>query len=170
MARKRRATPIDIPKLPNTDELPVLQDTATYFQPDPEPEPKKKKSKGAGAVVVHHVVTFLQILMVLGLGIWAYLTFKDVDFFSSRQDARVSALEPYAASAQVARVRGALEVYRALNDEYPRQLQSLVDENILLRDDLLYPLGRTFDYERRADEYTLKQSELVVGTAENAAE
>lgn len=153
MARKRRATPLDIPKsIELPDDLPIIQDTATYFSPDPEEKPTKQ---GAGAVVVHHLVTFLQIVVVMGFGIWAYLTFKNVDFFENSAVAETSPLEPYAAANQLLRINTALRVYEALNEELPRNLEGLVDENILLVDDLSYPGNREFLYERRADTFDL---------------
>jgi len=153
MARKKRATPIDVPKsIPFPDDLPILQDTATYFSPDPEEKPTKQ---GTGAVVVHHLVTFLQIVVVMGFGIWAYLTFKNVDFFENTAVAQTSPLEPYATANQLLRIRTALRVYEALNEEFPRNLESLIDEKILLIDDLSYPGNREFVYERRADSFEL---------------
>lgn len=161
MAKKRRITPIPVPsKVPPPKDIPLVRDTASYFAPDPEPV-QSPKSKGTGAVVVHHVVTFLQIVMVLGFGTWTYMTFRNTDFFTTSQLAERSPIEPYAVANQLQRIHLALRVHEALNDRLPSTLIPLVDDHILLPSDVAHPAGRTYEYTSLGDDFRLTSDDPV---------
>lgn len=161
MAKKRRITPIPVPsKVPPPKDIPLVRDTASYFAPDPEPAPGPK-SKGTGAVVVHHAVTFLQIVMVLGFGTWTYLTFRNADFFTTSQLTQSSPLEPYAVANQIQRISLGLRVHEALNERLPSTLNPLVDDHVLLPSDIAHPKGQQYAYTPLGDNFSLTAIEPV---------
>ena len=110
-----------------------------------------------GAVVLHHTVTALMLVLIIALGVWAYLTFRKTSFFHA-PDAEVgSRTESYALAAQNQRIRFALRVYFRLDGRYPAALDELVERGLLLPSDLFYPSGTgSFDYKRTASGYTLE--------------
>lgn len=134
---------------------------------DNNPHPAKKGAKkdakegdsggGLGAVVLHHTVTAVMLALIIALGVWAYLTFRNTSFFQS-PDARVdSRVESYALEAQLQRIHFALSVYFRLDGRYPADLAEVVERGLLLRSDLYYPSGRDrIAYGRTATGYTLE--------------
>jgi hypothetical protein len=157
MSRKRIPSPIDIPfELP--DDLPVMHDNQELVLE--VPEATKASSKGVGAVVVHHVVTFLQVVMVLGLGAWSYVTYKNTDAFVAPRAGERNALEPYVVESQLQRIEAALRVYEALNEKYPVTLDVLVDEGLLLPSDVAYPSRVAYRYQRFGEGFKLEAPRL----------
>ena len=52
---------------------------------------------------------------------------------------------------QLARLRGALEVYRLETGEFPERLEALVDAGLASPRDLRYPWRQTYHYRRRPE-------------------
>jgi hypothetical protein len=70
---------------------------------------------------------------------------------------RDQAAERFLARYQLARLRGALEVWRLENGAYPERLEALVESGLCDRADLRYPFDEAYPYRRGAakDEYVL---------------
>ncbi len=154
--RKDRRTPIPIP-VDHDGDLPILHDNSELGLDDADVEEAKRKgSKGVGAVVVHHMVTVLQVVLVVLLGAWAYVTYSKTDFFAAPNPDERSAIEPYAVEGQVLRIEYALSVYYSLNEKYPVVLTSLVDDGLLQESDITYPGGMDrYRYQRFGDGFKL---------------
>lgn len=141
---------------------------ASQAQPNPQathPEARETNSRptdtrrsGMGAVVLHHSVTALMIMLIFALAVWSYLSFRNTDFFEA--PAKTSRVATYVETAQKERIRFALEVIYRLDGRYPLKLEELVERNLLAPSDLYYPLKSTsprhqFSYERTQKSYTL---------------
>lgn len=110
-----------------------------------------------GAVVLHHTVTALMLVLILALSVWAYLTFRQASFFHAPDDRADSRVETYVLESQLQRVEFALAVYFRLEARYPSNLDQLVSRGLLLESDLFYPSGPDrLAYERTADGYSLE--------------
>lgn len=159
MARKRIPSPIDIPfEMP--DDLPIVQDNQELMFT--EEEVKTAGKNGVGAVVVHHVVTFLQVVLSLGLLAWSYVTFKSASFLDKTAAATSHELEAYVVESQMQRIDQALRVYEALNEKYPVTLEILVEEGYLVASDLRYPRGASYSYQRFGEGFKLEAPVSVV--------
>jgi hypothetical protein len=62
-----------------------------------------------------------------------------------------NALQRFVARYQLARLRGALEVYRLETGEFPERLEALVDAGLASPRDLRYPWRQTYHYRRRPE-------------------
>ncbi len=126
--------------------------------PEPSGAPQPANNKGAlGAVVLHHTVTALMLVLILALGVWAYLTFRKTSFFQPPDARAHTRVDAYALLAQRQRIRFALGVYFRLDGRYPRSLDELVQRGLLLPSDLYYPAGEGhFRYRRTASGYALE--------------
>lgn len=134
----------------NSELNPATADTREY-QP----------GSGMGAVVIHHLVTAVLVALLLALGIWGYLAYKNADFLSA-QTKRPTPFETAAVTAQVDRLHFALGVYQAIYDKYPAQLEALVDEGLLSSSDLAYPPGSsTILYQRIGETYQITVERTV---------
>jgi Domain of unknown function (DUF4388) len=74
--------------------------------------------------------------------------------WSERQGAAAlqdNALPRFLARYQLARLRGALEVYRLETGEFPERLDALVDAGLASRRDLHYPWRQAYHYRRRPE-------------------
>src|SRR5690554_6969035 len=99
--------------------------------------PTDTRRSGMGAVVLHHSVTALMIMLIIALGVWSYLSFRSTDFFQAAdRDSRIGA---YVEDAQKARIHFALDVFFRLDGRYPLTLDELVERNLLDPSDLHYP-------------------------------
>lgn len=153
MARKRIPSPIDIPfEMP--DDLPIVQDNQELMLD--EQEVKSAGKNGVGAVVVHHVVTFLQVVLILGLLAWSYVTFKSASFLDKSASQTSHELESYVIEGQMQRIDQALRVYEALNEKFPVTLELLVEEGYLAPSDLRYPRGASYSYQRFGEGFKLE--------------
>lgn len=133
-----------------------MTDTHPPQKSPPQGEPAQQ-GQALGAVVLHHTVTAVMLVLVLALSVWAYLTFRNAQFFHTPDDGADSRVESYLLEAQHQRVEFALSVYYRLEERYPSQLRQLVSRGLLLESDLYYPSGRDrLDYERTADGYSLE--------------
>ncbi|MGM0558698.1 MAG: hypothetical protein ACQEVA_20095 [Myxococcota bacterium] len=120
-------------------------------------EPKKSKARGLGAVVLHHTVTAFMLALMIAIGVWSYLTFRETSFFQSADESATSRVTSFAAVAQKERIESALHVHFRLHDEYPASLNILVERGLLLESDLYYPASTfEYEYERVGDSFTLK--------------
>ncbi len=170
MTRKRLPSPIPIDRSESELDL-VRENREMELTEDELADAQKRGSNGVGAVVVHHTVTFLQVLMVVVLATWAYVTFSESSFLTSADPNERSALEPYVVNAQLQRVEEALEVYRALEETYPPTLQTLVDRGILQPDDITYPVGaEIYNYQRFGDGFKLFAPPRYTATDERESE
>lgn len=152
MSRKRLPSPIEIDV--SDTELPLTHDNRE-FEISEEDIAAAEGKPGVGAVVLHHMVTFLQIAMVIALGTWAYLTFRDTSFLSQPDQAHAG-IENSVIDAQLQRIEQALEVYRAVEDAYPPALDRLVAAGLLIEDDIHYPRQeRIYVYQRFGDGFRL---------------
>lgn len=116
----------------------------------------KDKSRGLGAVVLHHTVTALMLALMIGIGVWSYLTFRETSFFQAADESATSRVTYFAAEAQVERIHTALDTFLRLNGQYPASLDVLVEHGLLLESDLYYPAGKyEYEYERSGDSFTL---------------
>lgn len=124
-----------------------------------------KPGSGMGAVVVHHLVTAMLVVLAVALGTWGYLSFSKVrDGFLSEK--RTRPFEHQALAAQSERLHFALAVFFALYGNYPPSLEGLVDEGLLQPSDLEYPPGpSSIVYERVGDSYRLIVEKTVVTQA-----
>lgn len=164
---KHRA-PIEMPKDDgkpfsiDRDDLAPATGDASKYHPD----------GGMRAAVVHHVVTAFLIAMVLAIGTWGYLTFKDAKRPEPGKfsfDAPI--FEVAAGDAQLDRFRFALAVYFRLYEKYPPELDALVDEGLLSSKDLNYPRGSSsIVYKRTGDSYQLAIERTIVRKIEDPAE
>jgi hypothetical protein len=162
MSRKKMPTPISVP-IEMPDDLPIIRDNSELMFS--QEEVVKKSSKGVGAVVVHHVVTFLQILMVLALGAWSYVTYKNTELFVAPEPGQRNALEPYLVDAQIQRLDQALRVYEALNEKFPVTLDVLVEEGLLEPSDLDYPASSIYRYQRFGEGFKLEGPRTQTNTS-----
>ncbi len=64
---------------------------------------------------------------------------------------RDNAAQRFLARTQMARLNGALEVYRLERGEYPERLNGLVDADLASGRDLRYPWTETYYYRKRAE-------------------
>lgn len=159
MAKKKRR-PSSIPVPEYDDEMEVIHDNAELMK-------EVNGAKGVGAVVVHHLVTGLQLVMILILGAWGYLTYRDAAFFAQPNPDDRSSLTGFAVEGQVVRLEYALSVYYALNEKYPPSMTTLVDDGILIHSDLTYPDGKDrYKYQRFGDGYKLIVDRLEETEAE----
>ena len=162
MSRRKLPTPISVP-IEMPDDLPIIRDNSELLFP--QDVVATKSSKGVGAVVVHHVVTFLQILMVLGLGAWSYVTYKNTALFEAPEPGQRNALEPYVVDAQVQRIEQALRVYEALNEKFPVTLDVLVEDGLLEPSDLDYPASSVYRYQRFGESFKLEGPRTQTNTS-----
>ena len=126
-------------------------------QPSQESEEQDDKPRGLGAVVIHHTVTLLMLVMIIAIGVWTFLTFRDSNFFQAPKGDDMTRTSIYMARAQVERIESALRVYHRLEDNYPSDLQALVDRNLLLPSDLYYPSPNVeYVYRRSGSSYELE--------------
>jgi hypothetical protein len=116
-----------------------------------------KKSAGIAALIVHHSITVLILVLFLALGVWSYLTFQNADFFASvDRQAHVNELRPAVVEAQSQRLHFAIEVYQQLTGRTPGSLNELVEMGFLRESDLYYPGGpNIWVYERLPDGFRL---------------
>ena len=145
--------PIPMPN--DSSPLDVIHDNHELFPADANIE-EFEEGSGAGAVVVHHAITAILVVMCLGLATWAYLTFKKASFFEpSTENQRT--IEPFVVQAQVDRIRVAIDVYYKLFDKYPNALEELVVAGILDATDPLYPPSPTSSivYRKTGPSYEL---------------
>lgn len=117
------------------------------------------RQSGMGAVILHHSVTALLIMLVIALAVWSYLSFRNTDFFEA--PTQNSRLGSYVEGAQKQRIHFALDVYYRLDGRYPLTLDELVERQLLQPSDLYYPAtaptsGEQYVYERVQDTYTLE--------------
>jgi hypothetical protein len=114
---------------------------------------------GLGAVVLHHTVTALLLVLIIALGVWAYLTFRKTNFFETPDPSAVTRVQTYALEAQASRIRFALGVHYRLDGRYPADLSDLVERGLLLSSDLYYPAGTAaLSYRRTASGYALERT------------
>lgn len=64
---------------------------------------------------------------------------------------RGNAVERFLARAQMARLGGALEIYRLERGEYPERLEMLAEAGVVSRDDLLRPWTKSYHYRRKPE-------------------
>lgn len=157
---KRHRDPIP---MPGNDERPFEIDRDQgVLQPPTADTSAYQPGTGMGAVVVHHLVTAALLVLMLALGTWGYLTFKDVTA-SDLGRTRTRPLEHEAIAAQAQRLHFALSVFHALRGTYPPSLEGLVDEGLLQTSDLEYPPGpSSIVYQRIGDTYQLVIEKTVV--------
>jgi hypothetical protein len=116
-----------------------------------------EKSRGLGAVVLHHTVTAFMLALMIAIGVWSYLTFRETSFFESADETATSRVSYYAAVAQRDRIESALEVHFRLHEKYPASLDVLVERGLLLESDLYYPSDDfEYEYERVGEDFTLE--------------
>lgn len=134
-------------------------------EPGPVPQPtddspaEATEDGGLGAVVLHHTVTALLLVLVVALGVWAYLTFRKSNFFEPPDPDAVTEVQSFALEAQMNRIRFALGVYYRLDGRYPADLSDLVERGLLLSSDLYYPAGASaLSYRRTASGYVLERA------------
>lgn len=153
MKRKKIPTPISIPfEMP--DDLPWVHDNSE-LQPTEE-EVARAGNKGVGAVVVHHVVTFLQLLLLITLLAWTYVAYKNAPALAAPNADQRNPLQPFVIDAQLQRLQQALDVYEALNGKYPVSLDLLVESGLLEVSDIDYPAGTAYRYQRFGEGYKLE--------------
>jgi hypothetical protein len=117
----------------------------------------QSKSRGLGAVVLHHTVTAFMLALMIAIGVWSYLTFRETSFFQPPDESATSRVTYFTAVAQQERIKSALQVHFRLHDEYPASLDVLVERGLLLESDLYYPASKfEYEYERVGDSFTLK--------------
>lgn len=125
----------------------------------PEISATDTRQSGMGAVILHHSVTALMIMLIIALAVWSYLSFRNTDFFEApSQDTRVGS---YVEGAQKQRIHFALDVFYRLDGRYPLTLDELVERNLLEPSDLSYPAKSTsthssYLYKRTPKKYTLE--------------
>jgi hypothetical protein len=127
------------------------------------------RRSGMGAVVLHHSVTALMLMLIIALGVWSYLSFRTTSFFQAPAASESSRVEAFVEEAQKQRIRFALRVFHRLDGRYPLTLDELVERNLLLPSDLEYPSGASspgarFSYQREADGYTLQLARTLPET------
>ncbi len=128
----------------------------------PPPQPSEKipppKKTSVATLLLHHSITVLILSLLLGLGVWSYLNFKNADFFATvdRQALRAH-IEPPLIEAQRQRITNAVEISTLLHNRPPARLDDLVDQGLLLPSDLYYPRANPlWHYERHPEGYTLR--------------
>ena len=129
--------------------------------PAAPPPPSRAERAGAplAALIVHHSITFLILVLFLALGVWAYLTFQDEEFFATvDRQAFEEELRPSQIEAQHQRLDFAIQVARQLTGRTPASLDELVEMGFLLESDLYYPRGpNQWVFERTPDGYILQR-------------
>lgn len=136
-----------------------------------EISPTDTRRSRMGAVVLHHSVTALMIMLIIALAVWCYLSFRSTDFFQAPdRDSRIGA---YVEGAQKDRVHFALDVFFSLDGHYPLSLDELVERNLLAPSDLYYPAkttgtAETFTYERTHKKYTLELASPLPSSPDDA--
>lgn len=118
--------------------------------------PKPPKS-GLGTLLLHHSITALILILLLGLGVWSYLTFLNKDYFATvDHEAFSEHIEPPLIEAQRQRIINAIEVWSLEHSQPPSTLRDLVDQGLLVTADLYSPRGnRAWHYERLPENYQL---------------
>lgn len=150
--------------LPRPPDLPTQLEPEPLPQPTPTPtraenNPTDAPQRGMGAIVLHHSVTALMIMLIIALAVWSYLSFRNTHFFEApSQDTRVGS---YVEGAQKQRIHFALDVFYRLDGRYPLTLNELVERNLLEASDLYYPAKSAtahppFTYKRTPKKYTLE--------------
>lgn len=160
---KRDHSPI--PMSNDSSPLEVVHENHELFPADANVD-EFESGGGAGAVVVHHAITVILVLMCLALATWAYLTFKNASFFVANGEQQRT-LEPFVVEAQTDRIKVALDVFYRLNDKYPARLEELVTEGILDGTDPLYPPSETTSivYRKSGATYELLVQTVTVAPA-----
>jgi hypothetical protein len=110
---------------------------------------------GVARTIMHHAITLMLILGVLGMGAWVFLNFRSNKVPRAAAIIETSNLESDAISGQLQRIRFALEVHRRAKNQYPLTLANLVEQHYLLDSDLNYP-AVTYRYLRKSDSYELE--------------
>jgi hypothetical protein len=64
---------------------------------------------------------------------------------------RDNGAQRFLARSQLARLRGALEVYRLEQGAYPERLEALVEAGLASPRDLRYPWSQQYHYRRRPE-------------------
>ena len=113
---------------------------------------------GVARTIMHHTITLVLILGVLGLGAWIFLNFRSSKVPRAEAFATVSTLESDAISGQLKRIRFALEVHRRAQNAYPLTLEELVEKKYLLDSDLTYP-AVTYRYLKKSRSYELEPAQ-----------
>lgn len=157
----------------SSDTPPPLPDPDEISRPEPF-EVRLKRAKIAAAsqkgeevdpdqggllpLILHHSITVLIMVLVLTLGVWGYLNFRDAEFFTAVDRHQLEAtLQPSLVEAQQQRLSAAVEVYALIHNRYPSHLRELVDQELLTADDLYYPAGRNvWSYELVGDSFELQ--------------
>lgn len=159
---KRPVQPIEIPDNISVPESVIKPDP--FSEPPPKPDkptqktaPKKSKTSSLGVVIFHHTITVFILLLLLGVGVWSYLTFSTSSFFvPGNAAATPPAAQSHIIQAQLQRIATTLETYEVIHERYPARLEELVDSGLLLPSDLYYPLvNKTYHYVRYQQSYDL---------------
>jgi len=166
MSNKRHRDPIPLPD-DSGRELDIVRENTELNPPDADVG-QFESGPGLGAVVVHHTVTALLLILLVALGTWSYLTFRGTSFLDMPDAKERATFETFAVDSQVQRIRFALEVYDRLYEKYPATLETLVDEGLLQPDDVYYPPGDVrYVYQRVGNDYRLAVTREEVSDADD---
>ncbi len=167
---KNSVVPIEIPdniSIPQSVGSPGFSTESKPTPPGKKPSKPVKKSKTAdpknpkpsslGVVIFHHTITVFILLLLLGVGVWSYLTFSTSSFFvPGNAAATPPAAQSHIVQAQLRRIATTLETYEVIHERYPARLEELVESGLLLPSDLYYPLvNKTYHYVRYQQSYDL---------------
>lgn len=129
----------------------------TEQQNDNSEPSKVAPTTGLATMVIHYSITVIIMVLLLALGVWGYLNFRNSDFFATVDRQQVQAqVEPPLIEAQHQRLSAAIEVWILVHGRPPASLEELVDRGLLLPSDLYYPrAGPLWHYERLPENYVL---------------
>ncbi len=120
-------------------------------------QPDKRKATSLSVIVFHHAITVFILLLLLGVGVWSYLTFSKSSFFVPGNTSNTPpAAHTHIVQAQLKRIATTLETFEVIHERYPARLEELVDAGLLLPSDLYYPLAsNSYHYARYQQSYEL---------------
>ncbi len=101
--------------------------------------------------VVRGLATGAIAIALAGLAFWVDQRGLAVGDAVAASELRDNVAPRLLARYQLARLRGALEVYRVERGQYPERLEELIEAGLVTRRDLTHPWSQPYHYRRRAE-------------------
>jgi hypothetical protein len=125
-------------------------------------EPERSRTGGVGAYardlqsrtrtwLVRGITTGVIAVALAALAFWVDQRGVAIGDAAASAELRDNVAPRLLARYQVARLRGALEVYRVERGQFPDRLEELVEAGLVTGRDLTHPWSQPYHYRRRPD-------------------